>query len=327
MKLISAPMATLTHCAFRMLVEKFGFCDEYFTEMIHAPALLNNGRFEKYYIDAAPCPEKIVWQLTGQAEKSMVEAAKILCELPGIGVDVNMGCSAPEILKSGAGIAWMLKPLEETRSLVESVKSVLLKYEEKTKIHKRLSVKCRLGDDDFSDETFFAFCKMLSDSGVELLSIHPRTKKEKYREKPRYEYAESAAQMLLGKTEVYVNGDIDDETFEAVKKLCPSCCGAMIARAQVQKPWIFALLSGAMQGREVDLLESALYFVECVKKHQPQEFWRSRLNRFFTYYSNNFSFAHYAKTQLLHSKTPDECEHILMQYFEKVPEDKIKKFP
>lgn len=82
MKLISAPMATLTHCAFRMLVEKFGFCDEYFTEMINAPSLLNNGQFEKYYIDTAPCPEKIVWQLTGKSEKSLVEATKVLSALP-----------------------------------------------------------------------------------------------------------------------------------------------------------------------------------------------------------------------------------------------------
>lgn len=238
-----------------------------------------------------------------------------------------MGCSAPEILKSGAGIAWMLKPIEETRSLVMGVKDALLEYEAKTKIHKRLSVKCRLGDDDFSDEQFFGFCKMFSECGVEVLSIHPRTKKEKYRDKPRYEYAEKTAQMLLENTEVYVNGDIDETTFEMVKKRCPSCGGAMVARAQVQKPWIFALISGAMQGREVNLLETALSFVESVKKYQPHEFWKTRLDRFFTYYANNFSFAHYAKTLLLNAKTPDECEIVLRQYFEKVPEDAMKRFP
>jgi tRNA-dihydrouridine synthase len=34
MKLICAPMATLSHPAFRILIEKFGGCDEYYTEMI-----------------------------------------------------------------------------------------------------------------------------------------------------------------------------------------------------------------------------------------------------------------------------------------------------
>ena len=35
-KLICGPMATISHPAFRILIEKFGGCDEYFTEMINA---------------------------------------------------------------------------------------------------------------------------------------------------------------------------------------------------------------------------------------------------------------------------------------------------
>ena len=47
MKLICGPMATISHPAFRILVEKFGGCDEYFTEMINAGTLLTGGPFEK----------------------------------------------------------------------------------------------------------------------------------------------------------------------------------------------------------------------------------------------------------------------------------------
>ena len=50
MKLICGPMATVSHPAFRFLVEKFGGCDEYFTEMINAGTLLTGGPFEKYHI-------------------------------------------------------------------------------------------------------------------------------------------------------------------------------------------------------------------------------------------------------------------------------------
>ena len=71
MKLICGPMATISHPAFRILVERFGGCDEYFTEMINAGSLLNFGPFEKFYIDSTPCPEKIVWQLTGTDEERM----------------------------------------------------------------------------------------------------------------------------------------------------------------------------------------------------------------------------------------------------------------
>ena len=46
MKLICGPMATISHPAFRILIERFGGCDEYFTEMINAGSLLNFGPFE-----------------------------------------------------------------------------------------------------------------------------------------------------------------------------------------------------------------------------------------------------------------------------------------
>nr|MCR4900973.1 tRNA-dihydrouridine synthase [Treponema sp.] len=107
MRLICGPMATISHPAFRTLIEKFGGCDEYFTEMINAGTLLTGGQFEKYYIDPAPVPSKVVWQLTGHDADHMKEAAVRLSQLPGIGIDINMGCSAPDIYRYGAGIAWM----------------------------------------------------------------------------------------------------------------------------------------------------------------------------------------------------------------------------
>ena len=128
MKLICGPMATISHPAFRILVEKFGGCDEYFTEMINAGTLLTNGPFEKFYLNSAPVPEKIVWQLTGRLGEHMVNAAEVLVKLPGIGLDLNMGCSAPDIYRYGAGIAWMLKDISETRDMVKGVAGVVSEY-------------------------------------------------------------------------------------------------------------------------------------------------------------------------------------------------------
>ncbi|MCR4626182.1 MAG: tRNA-dihydrouridine synthase family protein, partial [Treponema sp.] len=125
MKLICAPMATLSHEAFRRMIEKFGGCDEYFTEMINAGSLLTGGPFEKYYLINEAVPKKMVWQLTGGKTPLMIEAASMLASCGGIGIDLNMGCCAPEIVSSGAGIAWMLKPVEETRAMVRGVRQAI----------------------------------------------------------------------------------------------------------------------------------------------------------------------------------------------------------
>ena len=104
MKLMLAPMATLSHEAFRRAVARFGGCDEYFTEMINASSLLNMGPWEKFYLMDGPEPEKIVWQLTGNKAEPLAQAAALVAGLEGRGVDLNMGCSAPQIANTGAGI-------------------------------------------------------------------------------------------------------------------------------------------------------------------------------------------------------------------------------
>lgn len=333
MKLICAPMATISHPAFRVLIEQFGCCDEYYTEMINAASLLNNGQFEKYYIDPSPVPEKIVWQLTGKSAEPMIKASRVVAEIGGIGVDLNMGCSAPDIYNSGAGIAWMLKPVEETLFLVKGVKEALNDYEKETGIHRRLSVKLRLGDENFTDEGFFSFTDMLVENGVERLALHPRTRKEKYREAPRWNYAQALAERY-GKSgvSVVVNGDIQDiSSLKKVMEICPSCDGVMVGRMAVQKPWIFAelkrnILDGVSESekQKIDLLKLAQDFIDAVEKYQPPEFYKTRLQRFFTYFCMNLSFSHYAQTQLLNAKDNNDARKRIEEYFEKVPDDRYK---
>lgn len=323
-RLICGPMATISHPAFRILIEKFGGCDEYFTEMINAGTLLTGGQFESYYINPAPVPEKIVWQLTGHDAESMKEAARVLAELPGIGIDINMGCSAPDIYKYGAGISWMIKDREETQKMVRAVRAVV-------PADKRLSVKLRLGDDNFTDKGFFDFCDMLVGEGVELLTLHPRTKKEKLVRPPRYGYCQQLAERYRTSGRggqplpIYLNGNVKDAaSYKNALARCPDVAGVMISRAAVQKPWIFKTLRQAQGLLKVDMLHLAMDYIQNIQLYQPPEFWKTRLQRFFTYYAQNFKFSHYAQTQFINAKDIPDLEQRLNDFFEKCPEERTK---
>ena len=318
MILACGPMATISHPAFRTLIEKFGGCDEYFTEMINAGTLLTGGQFENYYINPAPVPEKIVWQLTGHDAEHMKEAARVLAGLPGLGIDINMGCSAPDIYKYGAGIAWMLKDRAETLAMVRAVRSVV-------PAGKRLSVKLRLGDDNFTDAGFFDFCDMLVGEGVELLTLHPRTKKEKLVRPPRYEYCQKLAERYKGRLPVYLNGNVKDSaSYENVVARCPDVKGVMISRAAVQKPWIFMSFSGLTR-ESLNMESLCLEYVDLIEKYQPPEFWKTRLQRFFTYFSQNFKFSHYAQTQFINAaaQSNEALRAAIKDFFEKCPEERM----
>ena len=339
-KLICGPMATISHPAFRILVEQFGGCDEYYNEMINAGSLLNWGPFEKFYVDPAPCPEKVVWQLTGHDCQRMVGAAQVLLHLPGLGLDINMGCSAPDVYKTGAGIGWMLRPVEETREMICQVGKAVAAYNQNNPDNKkRFSVKLRLGDENFTDEGFYSFCDMLVENGVQLLTLHPRTKKEKLSRPPRYSYCQELCKRYKSAgVEIYLNGNIKDfNSADYAMQTCPDVSGIMISRAAVQKPWIFIEICSAFEKKnaqdsefhkeiKVDMEKVCYDYIKDIEIYQPKEFYKTRLQRFFTYFCMNFQFAHYAQTRFVNAaeKGNDVLKDEIRDFFEKCPDEKTK---
>jgi len=366
MKLVLAPMATLSHEALRLLIHRYGDPDEYFSEMIHAPSFVGEGRFEHWYVRTAPAPEKMVWHLTGSTAGPMAKAAGMLQAIGGIGVDLNMGCSAPDIARCGAGIAWMIKPPAEAASLVAQVRAVL---DGRAELDRRaadtlaacdfgagepapgppretpfrLSVKMRLGEDE-DYPRLLSFCRMLVDEGVELITLHPRVRRDKYGRPARREYVSRLASDLS--VPVYGNGDVDSPEDAHAYLAAHPCAGLMIGRAAVQKPWLFAAIR-ARTGEitptgesspacnqlppageitptgKIDHFEVASFFLANLKICQPPEFQLSRAHRFFFYYCDNFSFAHHIKMRIQNVKTPDDIGGLLEAYFEQVPGDRF----
>lgn len=330
MKLLLAPMATLSHEALRNLIFRFGGCDEYYCEMIHATSLVSGGKFEEYYIRTQPEPDKMVWQLTDYREEALKEASKIVSELGGIGIDINMGCPAPDIYRTGAGCAWMSKPLQEVASMLSKVKSVL---DSSTTSCKRLSCKIRLGEEDFTIEKLFDYCDMLVSEGVTQITLHPRTRKEKYTRKARWEYVNQLCEYLKSKysslnLQIIGNGSIFsvEDAISSIKK-APNIDGIMLGRSAIQKPWLFKQISSALSNEEfkteIDLFELAIDFMKDIENCQPQEFWKTRKQRFFIYFCDNFQFGNYLKSQLINNDGFEVQKNILQEYFEKMPSERF----
>ena len=330
MKLVCAPMATISHQAFRWCVEQFQGCDEFFGEMINAGTLVSGGPFERYYLQNDIEPQKTVWQLTGNNASTIAQAAAIVARQGGIGVDINMGCSAPQVVRTGAGVAWMARPLSEVAECARKTREALDGVEQQVGRSLRLSVKCRLGGEGYTQQSLFAFADALISGGVTLITLHPRTQKERYRGLPRYDVAQALAVHCKGRAAVYVNGCIrDGETAEQVAAACPSAAGLMIARGAAERPWVFAQIKRARQGEgvreaiRVDRLAVALGFIDALERWQPREFHKTRIQRFFGYYCSQFFFAHYFRTRMQNFTSLAASRDELLSYFEKQPHERI----
>jgi tRNA-dihydrouridine synthase len=310
-------MAALTTPALRYLVHDFGGCDLYFTEMISAAALLGQGPYEVSYIRPEPEPEKLVYQLVGGDADKAAAAAALLDPLPGFGVDFNMGCSAPEIVRTGAGVAWM-KNAGQARRLAAALRSRL-----KTKT---LSVKLRVGYEDNLDY-LISFCRGLVEEGVDFITLHPRIKKEKFSRLARWDYVAALKAELS--VPVIGNGDVRSWADYALKKERYRPGGIMIGRAAVRAPWFFAFLRKREENPayelEVDLEALAARFLALLPLYQPADFLESRSKRFFSWFCQNLMFGHNLFVLINKADGFDAVKKTVLDYFHKHPESRYKR--
>jgi tRNA-dihydrouridine synthase len=308
-----APMAELSHRALRELIEEFGGCDEYFTEMTSAGALLAGGPYEKWYIDANPRPEKTIFQLVGADSMQISRAAAVLDRLECAGIDINMGCSAPMIRKTGAGAAWMAS-IDRAGDLISLVRR---------QVRHRLSVKLRIGfTDDF--DYLARFCSRLEACGADLIILHPRTVMEKFKRLSRWEYVGRLRQEL--KIPVAGNGDINSAV-SLVSRASGPCDAVMVGRAAVRQPWIFAearkLETGGLDKAAspkgsafvANIEETGLRFLELLARYQPEDFHVSRARRFFGFFCDNLKWGNYLKNQLNREESLQGIERAWRNYF------------
>ena len=310
--LLLAPMATLSHAGLRVLTEEFGGCDLYFSEMISAEAMIGGTSYERYYTIPDPDPDRLIYQLVGYSEDAIVEAASRLAGIPAVGVDINMGCSAPHIVRRGGGVAWMSDP-ERAARLVGKVRAAVGA--------KSLSVKVRLGATDDPD-ALVHFCRGLEQGGIDFLTLHPKSRKEGSSRPARWSYVRLLREELT--VPVVGNGGITGhDTLEARRALAGDG-PVMIGRAAARAPWIFAYLKARMNGVDdpwrVDLARVSRRFFELLERYQPVDFLPTRAAHFAAYLTGNLAFGHSLGARLGQSRSYPHIKSELLAYFDAHPD-------
>ncbi len=308
-------MATLTHAGLRVLIDEFGGCDLFFSEMISAEAMIGGTRYEPYYTVAAPDPGKLIFQLVGYSEERIVEAATRLVQTEAAGVDLNMGCSAPHIVRKGGGIAWMADT-DTAVALVERTRNAIG--------DRSLSVKLRLGASD-DPGRLVSFCRALESAGADFITLHPKTRREAAARMARWSFVRLLRDELT--IPVIGNGGITGEQTLRARLREAGSGGVMIGRAAARAPWIFAYLkrriSGDRSEYRVDLATVAERFFRLLDQHQPADFLPTRAARFVSYFASNLAFGHALGARLGASRSYDQIRGELFAYFDDHPEAKV----
>jgi len=238
--LIVAPMAGVTDGPFRQLCRRMG-AGLAVSEMVIADSKLWHTRKSRTRLNHEGEPEPRSVQIAGGDPQMLADAARQNAGFGAQIIDINMGCPARKVCNKAAGSALM-----KDEGLVREILEAVVKA-----VDVPVTLKMRTGwDPDNRNAPVIA--RMAQDAGIQALSIHGRTRADKYNGDAEFDtIAEVKSQVQIP---VFANGDITSPE-KAMQVLSHTGAdGLLIGRGAQGRPWIF---------REI------LHFLE-TGKHLPE---------------------------------------------------------
>lgn len=278
--LFCAPLAEVTHSAFRRLVSDFGGCGALFTEMLSGRHILKEDPQSSPYVKRRPQEERVFYQLMIRPTDPVEEILERIKRMEPDGVDLNLACYAPVIRKLDAG-SRLFENLPALKDVLGRVRASW---------SGPLTAKIRLGSATIgAEERFVERIRAIEEAGIDAITLHVRFFEDKFKRRARHELFQWAT--TLTKLPIIANGDITAPALVRENAaLFASVSGLMIGRMAIARPWIFA---GWHQYVEVDYGEVWRRLYRYVGEDFPPEKALRRVRLFSRYYARNFLFGHH----------------------------------
>ncbi len=310
---VLAPMADVTDCAFRRIIEKYGKPDVFWTEFVSADGLCSPGR--KVLIRDFEFTKKekpIVAQLFSSKPDKMREAAALCQELGFDGIDINMGCPDRGIEKQECGAA-MIKNPKLAREIIRAAKEGAPKLP--------ISVKTRIG---YNKNEIATWIPELLAENIAALTIHCRTRKEMSNVPARWSHIAEVVELrnrLSPETLILGNGDVKDMNDARAKAHEFGADGIMLGRAIFGNPWLFSSLHGEQTVPTVS--EKLKVMVEHTKLYEKllgdiKSF--AIMKKHYKAYVNGFDYAKEFRTELMEAKDSAEVAEKVKAFLKIHPE-------
>lgn len=244
-----APMDGYCDSAYRQVMKTIAPHIIPFSEFYSADGLVHSKDLAQKVLPHAEIEKPLIIQIFGKDPEKFRQAA-ILIESYGVaGIDINMGCPAKKVVKSGHGSSLMINRDTAFKIVEEMAKAVKIP----------ISVKTRLGWENH--ELLVDFCKGLENAGANLITVHGRTYKQAFTGKADFTGIYELKQHL--NIPVIANGDVmshldgmtkivhpanrsgviydrDEETRALYAgKTAKNIDGFMIGRGSFGNPWCF----------------------------------------------------------------------------------------
>ncbi|HLW58173.1 MAG TPA: tRNA-dihydrouridine synthase family protein [Bacteriovoracaceae bacterium] len=309
-RLLLAPMAGICNIPFRLLMEDLG-AGGTVSELISCHGINYGNKRTLDMLKIHPLEKNVGIQLFGEDADSMARAAEVAESFGPKFLDINMGCPVNKVVSKGGGSA-LMKELEKLAPLFSKMRSSM-------KIP--LSIKIRTGWDQ-NNLNAKEVMKIASDSGIEWVAIHGRTRTQQYTGTANWEYIESLNEEK--KLPLIGNGDLHHPYAVSQRLQNTSCDALMIARGALRNPFIFAESLDpeyANKRRSVFLGNDYWEVIQKLYEYTSQTFEDERMilvqvRKLIVWFAAGFPRAAAFRSQVFASQSLSEVMSIAQEYFQ-----------
>jgi tRNA-dihydrouridine synthase B len=233
-RFMAAPLDGITDSPLRQLIRDFSPTELLMTEMRHVSCVSNekDQRSLKY----RPVEHPLSFQFSANREQFLQEAVDKVIERGFLMINLNSGCPAPVVTRSGSGSA-LMADLPKLEMLIKLfVKAIDGRVP--------FTLKIRAG---YKQKNAVEVAQLAEANGVDCLMIHPRTQPEGFTSRLDYGIVAEIKKTL--KIPVVFSGNINK--FDAAKKVheLTGSDGFMIGRALWGAPWKMREITDAAQDK------------------------------------------------------------------------------
>jgi tRNA-dihydrouridine synthase B len=301
-RFMSAPLDGVTTSPFRQLMRDFSKQELLFTEMRHVAQVCNEKTEESLRYN--PIEQPLAFQFSANTLDFIEPAVEKVIERKFVMINLNIGCPARTVVKSGSGSALMAN--------IKQLEAIIAAFMKAINGRVPFTIKMRAG---FKQKNALDVARMVEDMGTTAIIIHPRTQTEGFGPGLDYDLAQKI--KLAAKIPIIFSGDID--SFQAAKETHKKTGvdGFMIGRALWGAPWKIHEITQASKGEPFTM--SITQALQAALKHMDlnREFYGDYgfvlLKKHIPFYIHNVPNASAWRNNLLHTTTEQQMRAMLKQ--------------
>jgi nifR3 family TIM-barrel protein len=266
---VLAPMAGITNIAFRALCREAvrppladarapGAGGLFVCEMVTTRALIERNPKTLRMVAFEPGENPRSLQLYGVDPQIVASAVRMVVR-EGLAdhVDLNFGCPVPKVTRKGGGAA-----LPWRRRLFGRIVRAAVDAAQPAGVP--ITVKMRTGIDD-DHLTFVEAGLIAQEEGAVAVALHARTAAQRY--SGSADWTAIAALKEALDVPVLGNGDIWEATDALAMVRATGCDGIVVGRGCLGRPWLFADLLAAFEGRPERVMPTLGGVARVMRRH------------------------------------------------------------